>query len=84
MKVIAGDNWPFLADVNNVDAMLYHKDVGPVTFYGLGKNDGPKKETISKNLTTMDWQKVYEELSCLDASSCGKPITDEAEQTSSP
>lgn len=84
MKVIAGDNRPFLADVNNADVMLYHKDVGPVTFYGLGKKGGPKKVIVNKNLTTMDWRKVYEELSCPSTSSCGKSITNRVEHTPSP
>lgn len=55
MEVIAGDNQPFLANVNNTDAMLYHEDVGPITFYSLSKNGGPRKATISKKLTTMDY-----------------------------
>lgn len=64
VKVIAGDSQPILAIVNNIDAMLYHEDVGSVTFFGLNKNGGPKRATVNKNLTTMDWRKVYEELSC--------------------
>lgn len=79
--MIAGNNRPFLADVYNVDVMLYDEDVGPITFYGLSKNGGPNKATVSKNLTTMYWHKVYEELSCPSTSSCGNPITDTTEQT---
>lgn len=55
MEVIAGDNRTFLANINNIDVMLYHEDVGPITFYSLSKNGEPRKATISKNLTTMDY-----------------------------
>ena len=73
VEFIAGASQPFLADINNTDAMLYYEDVGPITFFGLNKNGGPKISMVSKKLTTLDWQKVYKDLSCPITSSCGKP-----------
>ena len=76
VEVVPADDKPFVADVHNADAMLYHEDVGPIKFFGIDKYGRPKRAVAQSNMNAVDWRKIYAELSRPNTM---RPMTDFAD-----
>ena len=60
MEVIGADNKPFIARVNNVEALLYEDHIGPVKLIGTSKHRGPNSFTFLKD-QALDAKATYDD-----------------------
>ena len=60
VEVIGADNMPFVARVNNAEALLHEYHTGPVKLIGTSKHEGLKSFTFLKD-QAVDVKAVYDD-----------------------